>query len=156
MRIGIDPNLHVLAGAHVDELTFLEVRGDPDFWRHDGNDLLAGSDVIACFDVALRHPAVLWRSDYRPGQIQMRLIEPGLCLLDLSLELADGCVRLADAFRHRRVLCYLRFRLLQRGLRRIDILLRGRSLRQRFLTIVVGFGSGPRRLSLFELGLGYV
>src|ERR1700729_1302902 len=51
MRIGIDPNLHVLAGAHVDELTFLEVRGDPDFWRHDGNDLLAGSDVIACFDV---------------------------------------------------------------------------------------------------------
>src|ERR1700722_104732 len=97
LRIGIAPKRDVLAGPHVDELALLEVGGDPDFGRDDGKDLLTGRDVIALFHVALGDPAVLRRLDHGPGQIQIRLVEPGLRLLDLALELADGGVGLADA-----------------------------------------------------------
>src|ERR1700691_5721828 len=99
LRIGIDPDRDVLAGPHVDELALLEVGGDPDFGRDDRKDLLTGRDVITLFDVALGDPAVLRRLDHGPGQIEIRLIESGLRLLNLALELVDGRIPLADALR---------------------------------------------------------
>src|ERR1700733_3425504 len=107
LRIGIDTNIDVLAGSHVDELALLEVGGNPDVGRDDRKDLLAGGDVIALFHVAFGDPAVLRRLDHGPGQIQIRLIEPCLRLLDLALELADSGIGLTDAFGDRGILCHL-------------------------------------------------
>lgn len=45
--IGVDLDVHRLAGAHVGELSLLEVRGDPDIVRHDGHQFLALRDVVA-------------------------------------------------------------------------------------------------------------
>ena len=72
--------------------------------RDDREELLAGRHVVAGFDIALGDPAVLRRRDNGPGQIEIGLIEPGLRLLDLTFELPDLRVGLADPLRHRRVL----------------------------------------------------
>src|ERR1700753_1058996 len=64
ISVALDPDL--LPRPHVIELTFLEVRGDPDFGRDDRKDLLAGGDVIADLDITLGDPAVLRRPHLGP------------------------------------------------------------------------------------------
>src|ERR1700733_2804102 len=59
LRVGIDPDIDVLAGPHLDELALLEVRGNPDIGCDDRKNLLAGGDVIALFHVAFWCPSVL-------------------------------------------------------------------------------------------------
>ena len=66
LRIGIDADVHLLAGAHAVELGFLEVGGDPDLRGDDRQDRLAGLHVVALLDVALGDPAVLRRGDPGP------------------------------------------------------------------------------------------
>ena len=85
--IGIDPDLDGLALAHVGELAFLEIPGDPDLGSHQREDLLAGGQIIADLDIALGDPAILRRLDRRPRQVEVGLIQPRLRLLDLALGL---------------------------------------------------------------------
>ena len=57
--IGIDIRSRLLAGTHVGELSFFEVRGDPDLRRDDVEDLLSGLHEGAEIDVTARDEAVL-------------------------------------------------------------------------------------------------
>ena len=69
VRIGIDIHRHLLAGAHVSELSFLEVRGDPDLRRDDVEHLLSGLHEGAEIDVPARDLAVLRRPEIGVGQV---------------------------------------------------------------------------------------
>ena len=89
-----------------------------------------GGHVIADFDIALGDPTVLRRPDDGPFEVEFGLIQLRLGLLDLTRQLADVSVGLADALRHRlrlatcasaSVTCACAW--LQRGRRRIDLLL---------------------------------
>ncbi len=74
--------------------------------------------------------------------------------------MTDLFLHLADALRHRRSLRDLSFgegdlrlRLLQGGLGRVHVLLRGRLPAQGFLAVVIGLRLGERRLGRRKLGL---
>src|SRR5580704_10661976 len=160
VRIGVEVDGHGLTRAHSVELAFLEIRGDPNLRRDDRKNLLARGHVIAHFDIALGDPAVLGRGHDRPGEIQQRLIEPGLGLLDLAFELADLRIRLPDLLRNRLRLRdlglglqYLRLRLAQSRGGGIDLLLSRGCLGKTALAPVIGLRLGLHGLRRGELRL---
>src|SRR5580704_3116844 len=57
--IGIDADLDRLSGAHEIELRRLEVGGDPDFQRHERDEVLADLHIVAGRDVLVRDRAGL-------------------------------------------------------------------------------------------------
>ena len=63
---------HRLAGPHVLQLRFLEVRHDPHVRWHDGHDLLPDFQIIAGLDGLARDAAIARRENFRVGQIQFR------------------------------------------------------------------------------------
>ena len=159
--IGIDADVHLLAGAHAVELGFLEVGGDPDVRRDDRQDGLTGLHVVALLDVALGDPAILRRGDAGPGQVQRRLVELGAGQRHLRLELAHLGLGLADILRHQLGLAHCRLRLVhlgvggaQRGVGGVDLLLGGGLLRQAALAPRIGIGLEAAGACRGQRGLG--
>lgn len=77
---------------------------------------MAGRHVIAHFDIAHGDPAVLGHGRDRPGEIQERLIELGLGLLDLAFELTHLSIRLSNMLRN-----WLRLQELDLGLQDLGL-----------------------------------
>src|SRR5271163_1033227 len=79
--IGVHFYFGGLVFAHVFQLRFFVVGGDPDFVEgHDGEKLLAGLDVHAYFGIFADH-AIYRRDDFRVLKIELRLLDRGLFLL---------------------------------------------------------------------------
>ena len=68
---GVHPDGDVLARAHLGELGFLEVRRHPQVVGHDGQQGLAGVDVVADVDGALCDAAVLRGVDGRVAEVEL-------------------------------------------------------------------------------------
>ena len=84
-RIGVDPDLNRLAGAHIGELRFLVVGGDPDFVGHEHHQALPGRRKGALRSTQLDDPSGLGCHKVGVFKIQLGLIELGLRLLPRSL-----------------------------------------------------------------------
>ena len=85
--VGIDFDGDVLAEPHTVELSLLEVGYHPRDRRDHVENLLAGLRVRARIDVAACDAALLGRTDFGVGQVQLRLRQTGFSLLHLRLAL---------------------------------------------------------------------
>ncbi len=74
--IGVDPDFDRLADAHMLELGFFEIGGDPHLVGHDREQLLAGRDVGADIDLAVDHLARDRRDDVQIAVDHLRLLDP--------------------------------------------------------------------------------
>ena len=77
---------HWLVHAHIAQLSLLEIRGDPDVIEvDDPHQFLARLHVLSNFNGSTGHHTVYGRHDSRVLQVELRLIERGLLLLDHRL-----------------------------------------------------------------------
>jgi len=72
----IDEYSHALAYSHVFELSFFEVRRDPDVFQRDHlHQLLAGLHILANFYGTVANHAADWRNDFRICQVELSLFQ---------------------------------------------------------------------------------
>ena len=82
---GVDLRCDVLAGTHLGELGLLEVGGDPEVGeRDDGEEVLADAEVRADLHVLFVDDAGGGGGDVGVAEVEQRLIDLGLGLLDVS------------------------------------------------------------------------
>src|SRR5258706_13366545 len=112
-RIGIDVDRHRLSGPHNVELSLLEVRRDPDLVGYEHREIRANLCKFTGAAAELDDTPRLVRRNRRVGQVQLRLVALGLCLIEardravaLRLEGVDLPLRQLES----------RLRILKRGL----------------------------------------
>src|SRR5580698_8349047 len=86
--VGIDADFYVLALAHMLELRFLEVGGNPDVVKRDERcHILADADVLADLDTLFRDNAGGRGDDRGVAEVELGLVERGASLLHLRSRL---------------------------------------------------------------------
>jgi hypothetical protein len=86
--VSVHENFYGLPGLHIGQLRLFEISGYPDVFaiqRDDRHELLARRNVLARLHCALTHDSADRRHYSRVLQIELRLLQSGLCLLRLGV-----------------------------------------------------------------------
>src|SRR5262249_59854136 len=99
---GINMNRNRLTRSHPGKLGFLEIRGYPELVLGQRHQALPGLYALTELGAAIADDSIRRRSDARVTQVELGLIERGLCRLDLCLARGDG----AQAARRRSLVAF--------------------------------------------------
>src|SRR5580704_10843817 len=155
----VDPDRYGFTRAHMSELRFFEVCGDPDVVQRDNREqTLARLNTMAEFDRFPSDHAAHRRIDFRVAKVQLRGVQIGACLLQMAAGRIRFSAGVGNLLRSDTGFVDLRLALNDEAARFGDLLLSRSEVR------AIGFHSlisragfcfagvviGPRNLPLFD------